>query len=152
MEKINLFVDQDKMLDSQRRRYDLVSKFATKRELDLLMFEASGGDCEICAKSWEPVVVKNPFADFTYFTPGCHCWKKCGACGTSLHGVTEPGRTLKDYRCPSCGNTGIKHWALLCRGCGQVSWKHDGDYYKFYCSDCKRQDKRSRKDAMDIGG
>lgn len=122
MDRIDLWVDQDKMLDSQRRRYLEMRPSASDYEMNLLTLEAVGGDCGQCGLTWTPVRVENMHASYTYYRPSCSCDR-----------VRE-----------------VKHWILTCKGCGVSVAHHDGEYHEHVCPDCNRQNKKSKRDQMNI--
>lgn len=96
------FVTQDMVLDHQRERYDRLREAgAGQAETDFVHKETTGGKCR-CGTPWVNVVVKNEFADFEYYDPGCDCYGRCRVCKRSLHGVQIPMSTGR-YKCPSCG-------------------------------------------------
>ena len=58
------------------------------------------GECTICGIHFQPVVVKNQFADYTYYKPSCKCYPVCWHCSTQIveHKLLEPN--IKT--CPNC--------------------------------------------------
>jgi uncharacterized Zn ribbon protein len=97
------YMSQELLNDRQRQRYDLLAETGVeKMQLEFILMESSGGKCPGCREEWPKVEVKNQYADFFYFYPECHCWDKCGRCGTSLYAVTLPNTKVHHYRCPSC--------------------------------------------------
>ena len=56
-----------------------------------LEMERTGGNCSFCGYPWKKIDVDNPFAKFTYYQPGCHCYKKCQRC-TIPATVDDKGR------------------------------------------------------------
>jgi len=48
--------------------------------LQALDLERNGGECPVCRMQWRKVVLKNAFADFTYYQPACKCFHECDRC------------------------------------------------------------------------
>jgi len=45
--------------------------------LELFRVQSYGGMCPKCGRFWVETIVKNHFADFSYYKPDCQCWKPC---------------------------------------------------------------------------
>jgi len=97
------YVTAHKIIDHQENRYNALAEAGVPRnKLQYLHLEVGGGKCPSCDEAWRAIVVKNMYADFTYYAPSCHCHGRCKRCGTWLYGVTEPNAKVRRYRCPSC--------------------------------------------------
>ena len=66
-----------------------------------ILASIDGGKCTICGLEYKPVIVKNDFADFTYYMPSCKCYPKCWHCGTVIiERFLIQDRSVK--HCPNC--------------------------------------------------
>ena len=103
MSNLMEFVSEKDILAHQENRYNSLAEAGVpKSTLQYLHLEVGGGKCPHCGVEWKAIVVKNRFADFTYYEPACYCHGKCRRCGTWLYGVTEAHVKVLRYRCPSC--------------------------------------------------
>lgn len=87
--------------------------------------EAKGGVCLLCQKPYIPVMVKNRFADFTYYTPDCRCYKRCTLAGVKDSYERRRGTTrstvevMRKYS--GCGKILVEEKLLgldRCSNCG----------------------------------
>jgi len=64
------------------------------QKLLALELERKGGQCPICDVPFKRVEVRNQFATFDYFEPGCYCYKKCPVCSIPDQ-LDEDGRVVR---------------------------------------------------------
>lgn len=107
------YIDGGRLEVTQLRRYDDLRKAgAGVEELSFIELESYGGTCN-CGVGWVRVEVRNTFAQYDYYEPGCRCYVKCYECEQSLHGHVPPKMKNPEYTCPHCGAKNPPTWERL---------------------------------------
>jgi len=101
-------IDQETIKGFLRRDYEEAKRIGADRIAARIRQEARGGPCESCGTPWEEIEVKHHYADYVYYSPACRCFPRCPVCGNSWHRVADPGTSVNDRKCPSCGWTRAK--------------------------------------------
>lgn len=74
----------------------------TKKEANIIAYEACGGNCPKCGKAWKKIETR--YID--YFQPACICYPRCMICNRWL--VVE--KALKEEKCRHCGYLPCPLW------------------------------------------